>query len=306
MNLKDIGDNMLNDFLGIDKQRMEWKRLKALYPLPRTSYSQLNTFKNCPYEFFLAYMQGFQERTGNKYTELGSLLHEIFERQGKQLMSENPFLKSEAIKMFNKLFFRIDNKHYIDIEDRTKMYQKGITAIEGYYSVYSSITPLFLEKEFLEEVGEGIPPVKSFVDRIEGDPEDPSTWVITDYKTGSQPKTKEYLRGDIQLGLYVAQVFKRYGAYPKAVQFYHPVPNKFQTAVHIGEGVYEFTGQRKPVVTFSVADVLIEARRIVSEIAKCVETGVWEKKIEAWSCKNCFKFEECQPFNKTQQGWANI
>lgn len=296
------------NYYGLDFEKMELKRMIEMYPLPRTSYSQLSSFVNCPHTFYLTYMTKGFERTGNKYTELGSLLHEVFERQGKQLKAKKPFLKSEAFKMYNRLYFRIDKKHFDDKEDWTKMYNKGILAIDNFYTVYEAKAPLFIEKEFCEKIGEGIPPVKAFIDRIDGDPEDPSTWIITDYKSGSGTKTKDYLRHDMQMGLYVAQIYTRYGVYPQAVQFFHPVPNKFQTAIHIGDGVYEFTGQRAPVVQISMSETLLDARAVVAEIIKCVESGNWVKKIDKWSCKMCFHFqsERCKPFETQEGGWGAI
>lgn len=296
----------MDNFLGANEQKIQWESDLALYPLPRASYSQLNCFLNCPHEFFLNYMQGYREREGNKYTELGSLLHAIFEKQGKQLIAEKPMTHKDALMEYNKGFMAIDRKHFSDKEDFKAMYKKGTVAIENYWFEFGDKKPLYLEKEFIETIGEGIPLIKGFVDRIDGDPEDASSWTITDYKTGSNPKSKDYLRKDFQLAIYAMQVKAKYGAYPRALRFYHPVPDKFQLALHQGDGVYKFTNQRNPVVEFSVADKLIVIRGIIHEIAECVRSGNWEKKIDSWGCKNCFKFNECKPFNEIQQGWSGI
>lgn len=299
---------MDNNFMAIDANKLELDRAKELYPLPRSSYSQLSSFLSCPHTFYLSYMTGNFKRNGNKYTELGSLLHDLFERQGKQLISnpEKPFTLEEAFKIYNKKFQLIDKKHFDDKQDFIKLYQKGSEALRNYFEVYEDNVPLFVEKQFVTEIGEGIPPIKGFVDRIDGDANDVETWVLTDYKTGSQPKSKEYLRNDFQLGIYVAQIYALYGKFPKAVEFYHPVPDKTQTAVHLGEGVYEFLGQRAPVVQFSLQETILDVQAVVLEIAKCVESGKWIKKIDGFGCKNCFHFDECKPFNKVQQGWANV
>lgn len=300
--LKNIGDAFINNFVAL-----EWKRLRDLYPLPRSSYSQLSSFLSCPWTFYLTYIAGFRDNE-NKYTALGSVLHEVFERQAKQLVAKKPFSKGDALKMYNKLYLGIAHKNFDDKEDWKKLYAKGVTAIENFYLVYEDIKPLYIEKEFTEEIGEGIPPIKGFVDRIDGDPEDASSWILTDYKTGSSPKSKEYLRTDFQLGIYVAQIFKKYGKYPKAVQFYHPVPNKFQTALHLGDGVYQYQGQRAPVVEFSVAQTLIDVREVIRQIAECAESGEWIQKVDSWSCKNCFHYQsgKCKPFEKLEGGWNDV
>lgn len=299
--------------LGFDANEARYMDLDKRYFIPYFSYSQLNTFITCPESFRQTYLTGKFESRGNKYTELGGLLHDLFERQGKQLIAEGePFTKGQAIKQFNKDFLKIGKEkkeYFTDKEDFIKMYQKGITAIENYYEIYSDVTPLFVEKKFLGKVADGLPPAKSFIDRIDGsDPSDASTWILTDYKTGSSPKSKDYLREDFQLGLYVAQVFAQYGAYPKAVQFVHPVPQKTQTAIHQGNGVYRFKNQRKPVVEFSVADTIIKIRNTIADIVEAKEKGEFPLKPDSWGCKMCFFYQDgtCKPFDEQQEGWASI
>lgn len=300
----------MDNWLGIDKETLEVKRMNKiaeLYPLPRTSYSQLKSFLDCKYTFYMTYIEKNYDNA-NKYTQLGSLLHDIFERQGKQLLAENPFTQEAAMADFNKRYFadkEVEKRHFKDKEDYVAMYQKGVKAIVNYYAGYGDFTPLYLEKKFLDTIGDGIPPMTSYVDRIDGEADKPETWIITDYKSGGSPKSKDYLRKDFQLALYAAQVFKQYGKYPKALQFYHPVPDKFQTAIHKGEGVYEFTGQRAPVVTFSVADTIIQVRQIIADIVETVKTGNWTKTVDSWNCKMCFHYEKCQPFGGLG-GWANV
>jgi RecB family exonuclease len=281
--------------------------LDELYQIPYISYSQLNTYLTCPHSYYLTYMSGKFEFNSNKYTELGSLLHDIYERQGKQLLSDpdEPLTEHEALRIFNDKFFKIDKVHFDDKEDWLKMYRKGVEAIKNYYATYNHDTPLFVERKFMGKLADGLPQAKSFVDRIDGKPDDPSTWIITDYKTGSSPKTKSYLRDDIQLGFYASQVFALYGEYPQAVQFYHPVPNKFQTAVHQGDGVYRFTNQREPVVEFSVADTIQKIRETVYQIVTDEE---FKKAPDKWKCGFCWHYQSgrCKPFSKEQEGWANL
>lgn len=291
-----------------------YSNLKERYFLPYFSYSQLSTFMSCPESFRLTYLSGEFKPLGNKYTELGSVLHEIFEQEGKMKIYGEPekfFTKKQAFKMFNEKFIAVKDEHkeyFNDKDDFIAMYKKGIKAIENYYEIYADSAPLFVEKKFLAVVSDGLPPAKSYIDRIDGEPENPETWIVTDYKTGSSPKSKDYLRKDFQLALYALQIFAEYGAYPKAVQFVNPVPNKIQTAVHQGDGVYRFIGQREPVVTFNVADTIVLIRNVLADIIETVESANWVKKVDGWNCKSCFHYisGKCQPFDKQQQGWNAI
>ncbi|AGY46844.1 PD-(D/E)XK nuclease [Bacillus phage Blastoid] len=276
------------------------------YPLKRASYSQLNTFMSCPHEFYLTYIAG-QRSEGNKYTVAGSNLHEIFEAHSRAQQNGKELTRKDLLTMYNKAFKQYDKKMFNDKEDLLKMYEKGVSAIDHFLDTYShEEAPCFIEREFIADIGEGIPLMKSFVDRIDGDKDDPSTWIVTDYKTGSNPKSKKYLSDDLQLGLYIAQIHSEFGAYPKAVQFYHPVIDKFQTAIHKGDGVYRFTNQRDPVVELSVSDILVRTRLVVDEIVKAVETNNFPKKIDAFKCKFCFKYQDgsCKPFEQT--GWGAL
>jgi hypothetical protein len=294
-----------------DTYKME---LVKKYPIPYFSYSQLNTFLTCPESYRLTYMTGKFESTGNKYTELGSVLHDIFEQEGKMKIFGEPekfFTKGQAYKKFNKDFIAVKDKHkeyFTDKEDFIAMYQKGIKAIDNYYELYENTAPIFVERKFQKVVAEGLPPSKAFIDRIDGDPADASTWIVSDYKTGGSPKSKDYLRNDFQLALYVLQIYAETGCYPKAVQFIHPVPAKIQTAVHQGNGVYKFQGQRAPVVEFNVADTIIMIRDTIAKIVETIESMGWKKQVDSWGCKMCFHFisGKCKPFDKQQQGWSMI
>lgn len=280
------------------------------YPLPYLSYSQITSYRKCPWTYKLTYLSGDFKSTGNKFTKLGNVFHDIAEWQGRQNISENPLELEALIKSFNVNFTNVlkEHKDYFESKDDfIKLYKKGIQAIKNYYSVYHDETPLFVEKNYKGKVAEGLPPIKSFIDRIDGDKDDPSSWIITDYKTGSQPKAKAYLKDDLQLGLYAAQVYATTGYFPKAVQFYHPVPDKFQTAIHQGDGHYKFTGQRDPVVEFSVSDIIIEVRETVADIVMDIKNDSFKRVVEKWSCKNCFHniSGDCKPFEKAE-GWDLI
>jgi len=228
-------------------------------------------------------------------------------------IDSEPFSKGEAIKMFNKNFMALKDKdktrvYFEDKDDFVKLYQKGIKAINNYYEMYENEKPIFVERQFKKSIAEGLPPARSYVDRIDGDPQDPSSWVITDYKTGGSPKSKQYLRDDFQLALYSCQLYTEFGAYPKAVQFVHPVPQKTQTAIHQGEGFYKFTGQRTPAVEFNVADTIIFIRDTIADIVRAVDENDFPLIVDSWGCKNCFFFQDgtCKPFDKREKGWGNI
>lgn len=272
--------------------------LIELYPNSYISYSQLSSYEGCPHTYFRTYIMKI--RKGNKYTALGSVLHEVFELQGKQLIAKRPWTLEQLFKMYNKMYFdkeKVPTTYFIDKEDYIKLYQKGCEALRNFYEVYQNEKPTFIEKKFETKLVDDIPPVLGYIDRIDGDPSDASTWIVTDYKSGSSVKSKPFLNTDIQLAIYAQAIFKQFGAYPKAVQYYHPVINKFQKALHLGGGHYKYTNQRAPICEFNVTDAMMKARIIVQDICNSVVNDDWSKEIDGWSCKNCFHFKECRPFD---------
>lgn len=277
--------------------------LVELYPKKYISYSQLSSYEGCPHTYFRTYILGI--RKGNKYTALGSVIHEVFELQGKQLIAGKPWLIGDLLKKFNKMYFdkeKVPTEYFENKEDYIKMYKKGCEAIRNFYEFYKDQKPTFIEKKFETKLVDDIPPVLGYIDRIDGDPSDASTWIVTDYKSGSSVKSKEFLNTDIQLAIYAQAIYKQHGAYPAAVQYFHPVISKWQKAIHQGGGHYKYTNQRAPVCEFNVTDAMIKARQIVVDICESVRTDTWNKYTDGWSCKMCFHYKECKPFEGDSWG----
>lgn len=276
------------------------------YPLSYISYSQLSSFIQCPYSWYETYV--LRHRSGNKYTDLGKVIHEVLEMQGKQLIAEVPYVDKKYIRKYNQLFLdpnQVHRKYFTDRDEYIQFYKKGITAIENYLEVYRDSKPLFVEKKFNVQLVDGTPNCLGFIDRIDGEKDDPAEWTVTDYKSGSSPKSKDFLRKDFQLAIYAQAIYKEYGTYPRVLAYYHPVINKFQRAVHLGDGFYEYQGQRAPSVTFVVAEKMQQVKETVEAISEAYKTGIFPKWTDNWSCKNCFHLERCNPFANAS-GWDLI
>lgn len=263
------------------------------------SYSQVNTYMECPRRYYLTYVKDGYKAFKNKYTELGSLLHEIFELQGKN----EGFTFEKALEVYNSQFLAIKKDMFENKEDRYKQYQKGMTALKHYFMTYQSSQPLYTELKLKNKIAKELPVANSIIDRVDGKEESPHQWTVTDYKTGATPKSKQFLRDDIQLGFYAAQIFAKFKEYPLVLQYYHPTPNKFQRAIHLGDGHYEYQNQRKPVVTFSVADTIGKIKEVVTQM----KSAEFNKKPDARKCQFCPHFQKgCQPFGEQQLSWLEI
>lgn len=278
------------------------------YPLKHYSYSQLSSFIDCPYTWYSTYV--LKQRKGNKYTALGNQLHTVFEQQGRQLIAESPKGIGWYLKMFNELYFdpeKVPKEYFDSKEEYIAMYKQGVAAIENYFAEYQSSKPLFVEKEFEQVLIEGTPNCLGYIDRIDGEQDDPASWVITDYKSGKNPKSKQFLNEDFQLAIYAQAIYKEYGHFPAFLRYYHPVIAKFQTAVHLGSGVYEYDykGQRSPKARFSVSGMMFKVQETVQAISVAHAKKEWIKKTDKFGCKNCFHLETCKPFGDGT-GWNSL
>lgn len=278
------------------------------YPLPYYSYSQLSSFLDCPQTWYQTYV--LKNRSGNRFTALGSQLHTIFEIQGKHLQAEKDWKEGTFLKYFNQLFFddeKVPKKYFDSKEQYIEMYKQGITAIENYLTEYHSSKPLFVEKKFKQVLIEGTPPALGFIDRIDGDLGEPWNWVITDYKSGRNPKSKQFLNEDFQLAIYAQAILMETEFYPAFLRYYHPVIDKFQTAVHLGDGLYEYDykGQRSPKARFFVPDKMAQVKETVEAISLAYKHNNFAKKADKFGCKNCFHLKTCKPFGDGT-GWNSL
>ncbi|WP_176581301.1 RecB family exonuclease [Bacillus thuringiensis] len=278
------------------------------YPLSYYSYSQLSSFLECPQTWYQTYV--LKNRSGNRFTALGSQLHTVFEVQGKQLIKSLPEVDGTHIGRFNQLYFdneKVPKKYFDSKEQYIEMYKQGITAIENYLQEYANSKPLFVEKKFKQILIEGTPPALGFIDRIDGDFEEPWNWVVTDYKSGKNPKSKQFLNEDFQLSMYAQAIYKEYGHYPAFLRYYHPVIDKFQTAVHLGDGVYEYDykGQRSPKARFTVPSRMLKVESTVEAISLAYANNDFPKKADRFSCQRCFHFKTCKPFGDGT-GWNSL
>lgn len=278
------------------------------YPLPYYSYSQLSSFLECQQTWYQTYV--LKNRSGNRFTALGRQLHTVFELQGEDLMKGFTHESGVHLRAFNKLYFdneKVPKKYFDSKEQYIEMYKQGITAIENYLQEYANSKPLFVEKKFKQVLIEGTPPALGYIDRIDGDLEEPWNWVITDYKSGKNPKSKQFLNEDFQLAIYAQSIYKEYGHFPAFLRYYHPVIAKFQTAVHLGSGVYEYDykGQRSPKARFSVSGMMFKVQETVQAISVAHAKKEWIKKTDKFGCKNCFHLETCKPFGDGT-GWNSL
>lgn len=198
-----------------------------------TSYSQLDKFLKCPYNWELKYIDGIQIGSKSKHLEYGLAVHETLEHVFKQIQSGIEINLAEA----KQLFFENIANHEVpfdSIEEKKQWTAAGIEMIESLLEQRTDLEKLMMESQIL---GIELPfelPIKvvpfEVVNENTGEIETHDTiWVIgfidlvlktnegivlIDHKSGSKKFDKAKLRTDLQFPIYAMAIKHLFGEYP--------------------------------------------------------------------------------------------
>lgn len=236
------------------------------------SYSQISSFMRCPFCFSLTYIKKVP-RQKSKYMSAGSAFHSFAELY-KPGMDADELLIQEFLKY---------QDGYEDKSEGREMYAKMVKGKDNYLlSEYAKKEPIFTEMKFKDRLfaDESIPPMYGFIDRVDGELGKPETYEVTDFKTSGSTKPKADLATDLQMPIYAMILYRRFGVFPARITYYYPVIDKYQSAVHIGDGVYEYENQKKPIVVVDVKEKMQVLYDVIAEIRQ----STFEKKAMHFFC----------------------
>ena len=211
--------------------------------LPVFSYSKMEVYKNCPYQYDLKYNQKKFTDDTSIALELGSLLHYVLEQKGKMLtgkfgsMFDNPFVNYEWLdEIMHNGVTETDEKtkeHLLGIKDLKKKYfetwyekdnASGMT-YEDKIQVFDKV--LHKEMELIDENEYWKPYlfehpfefvwnirfiIKGFIDRI--DLKDGNVRTV-DYKTSKKVYDSSKLSTSLQFGIYALAILNEFGVLPE-------------------------------------------------------------------------------------------
>ena len=177
------------------------------------SYSQLNTFNNCKQQYKIIYLDGIRKKDESIEAFVGKRVHETLE----WLYNHNNIKKSYIT--FDSICENYDEKwskewhDKIHITDYTKnssyYYAIGKKCLSNYYSRYGSAFNQKVENTEIELnfIIEGYK-LRGVIDRL--DQPESGKWVVHDYKTGKNVKSKRQALNDMQLALYQIAIEQNY------------------------------------------------------------------------------------------------
>lgn len=199
--------------------KKEVKHLSLLKNNHRYSYSQLSSFSECPFGYYLKHIEG-KEEASNAFAEFGSLIHSILDKWAKGIITKEE-MPEEYMKRYEEVVKTSFPRFLAAKGYTTKAYEMGLeylTNFDGFpgYEVVSA------EEEFdmpLKLTDGTSRPFIAYVDLVLRD-EFTGGLVVMDHKSKSWAEFRKH-RDEMykQQFLYSYFVHEKYGEWPVTTAF---------------------------------------------------------------------------------------
>lgn len=216
--------------------------------LPRFSYSKIETFKNCPYQYKIKYIDNKVPKDTSLALELGSLCHYVLETKGKMVVSEetidyeklNNILMNGIVKLDEKsllgvkqlkrkyfdLWYEPDNASGMNYEEKIESFKKVLRSeMED-----TEWKPTYFEKHF-NFVWDGKVILTGFIDRIDIKN---GQYKTIDYKTSKKIYEQNKLSTSLQFGIYALAILNEFKTLPVESEYRFILINNSQNALTKG------------------------------------------------------------------------
>lgn len=185
------------------------------------SYSQLNSFDECKYGFYLQRIEGIEEQASNAFAERGTLIHDLLDMWAKKILTKEDMLAEyerryadEVVTAWPRI---LAAKGYAKTA-----YDKGIQFLEG-FDEFEGYEVLSAEEKFQINLPLSNGETRPFIGIIDMMLREINSGnlIICDHKSKSMQSFKkdeeEMYRQQL---LYSAYVNEKYGKYPDVLMFH--------------------------------------------------------------------------------------
>lgn len=183
------------------------------------SYSQLSSFDECSYNFYLQRIEGLEEEASNAFAERGSLIHDLLDQWAKKTLTKEDMLAEYERRYSDEVVtaFPIFPKGYAQ-----KAYENGIQFLEN-FDEFEGYEVLSAEEKFKIDLALADGSTRPFVGIIDMMLRDKKTGdlIICDHKSKSMTSfKKDEDKMYRQQLLYATYVNEEYGQYPQRMMFH--------------------------------------------------------------------------------------
>lgn len=241
------------------------------------SATMFESYIKCPHAFKHEFILNSipKDQRKNKYSETGSLLHNLFDTYS-QTRPLTPELLGTAGRELSRMFKNIDITLFDDADDLARHHLRCFETLANWWDEeQDKPIPLFTEMQHFVKLHDGLPLVRCTFDRINGERDDPANWEVEDYKTG-KVYTSDMLQHNMQLPIYAMAIRNLYGALPKLLRLRFPQHTdrygKVQTRVfeHIDgtEDTYVCAVKRGGTYSFNLSERLGQMIDVYTKIKR--------------------------------------
>ena len=185
----------------------------------RYSYSQLSSFSECPFGYYLKHIEGVEDKS-NGFAEQGSLIHDILDKWAKKEIKKEDMAKEyerryadEVVTSFPRM---LTSKGYAE-----KTYMQGLEYFQN-FDEFPGYTVVSAEEKFDQPIKltDGCErPFIAFVDLILRD-EFSGGLVVVDHKSKSLAEFKRHKEEMYkQQYIYSYFVYQKYREWPASLMF---------------------------------------------------------------------------------------
>ena len=227
------------------------------------SYSQLSSFDECSYAFYLQRIEGLQEQASNAFAERGTLIHDLLDQWAKKLLTKEDMLgeyerrySDEVVTAFPRM---LAAKGYAQ-----KAYQQGVDFLEN-FDEFEGYEVLSAEEKFKIDLPLSDGTTRPFVGIIDlmlrekkyGD------LIICDHKSKSMTSfKKDEDKMYRQQLIYSTYVKDKYGQFPQVMMFHlfnegGVKPQRLFSQEQYDETIEWATKQIKGIEDYTVIDWLV-------------------------------------------------
>ena len=246
--------------------------------LPRLSYSGLEVFKNCPYQFNLKYGEKKYTKETTLALELGSLCHLILElkcnylKVGKHVdydylyfilkygsidtnekTKEHILGVDELKRKYFEEWYEPDNASGMTYEEKMEVFEKVLKEEMNHASIWH---PIYAELPF-EFVYKDRIIFNGFIDRV--DINIFGGFRVTDYKTSKKQFESAKVVTSLQFGIYAMAIYQEFGQIPVSFLYRFILLDEDQMAMTSG-------WEKRLEKTLD---------NLLDKIDKCKKSGIW-------------------------------
>ena len=192
------------------------------------SYSQLETFSQCPLKYRYRYILGIPTPP-NHALSFGQTIHRTLRDFHRECLLKG---QADLDRLLNLYQHHWLPEGYDSKEHQQKRFEEGREILKKYFKKHKELLgePVFLEKKFTLKIGQTS--LIGSIDRVDRRPD--GSFEIIDYKTG-KVKEQKYVDKDEQLSIYALAAREALGIEPKSLSLYFIEENKKLTTTRSQE-----------------------------------------------------------------------